>query len=267
MKSGRKTALSIAGSDCSGGAGIQADLKTMLANGVYGMSVITALTAQNTVEVRGILEVPPEFLQQQLWAVFEDIRPDAVKIGMVPNAAQMHVIAGCLQQYEATGIVIDPLMISSSGTRLMQEDAVAVMERELFPLADVITPNLPEAEALAGEKIESAADMERVGARLGQKYGCAVLLKGGHKAGTADDYLWQKQDARWYCGERIDNPNSHGTGCTLSSAIASGLAKGETLADAVSDAKTYLTEALAAMLDLGHGSGPLDHGYDFCGKR
>lgn len=274
--SGRKTALTIAGSDSSGGAGIQADIKTMLANGVYAMSAVTALTAQNTCGVTGIMEVTPEFLTQQMEAVFTDIYPDAVKIGMVTSAELIHAIAGTLRKYQAKNIVLDPVMVSTSGVRLMEDDAAEAMERELFPLASLITPNIPEAEVICGWEITDMAAMERAAAQIGEKYGCAVLLKGGHAAGGANDVLWQENgfmasdrngtpgqtdSVRWYQGRRIDNPNTHGTGCTLSSAIASNLAKGLPLDEAVVQAKEYLSGAIAAMLDLGAGSGPLDHGY------
>lgn len=274
--SGRKTALTIAGSDSSGGAGVQADIKTMLANGVYAMSAVTALTAQNTCGVTGIMEVTPEFLTQQMEAVFTDIYPDAVKIGMVTSAELIHAIAGTLRKYQAKNIVLDPVMVSTSGVRLMEDDAAEAMERELFPLASLITPNIPEAEVICGWEITDMAAMERAAAQIGEKYGCAVLLKGGHAAGGANDVLWQENgfmasdrngtpgqtdSVRWYQGRRIDNPNTHGTGCTLSSAIASNLAKGLPLDEAVVQAKEYLSGAIAAMLDLGAGSGPLDHGY------
>ena len=257
----RKTALTIAGSDSSGGAGIQADIKTMMANGVYAMSAVTALTAQNTTGVTGIMEVTPDFLRLQMEAVFTDIFPDAVKIGMVSSAGLIHAIAEMLKKYQANNVVVDPVMIATSGARLIEEDAIETLRRELIPLATVLTPNIPEAETLCGEKIASAADMERAAACIGERYGCAVLLKGGHKLNDANDFLWEKSGTRWYPGQRIDNPNTHGTGCTLSSAIAANLAKGMTLSGAVEQAKEYISGALAAMLDLGKGSGPMDHGY------
>lgn len=257
----RKTALTIAGSDSSGGAGIQADIKTMMANGVYAMSAVTALTAQNTTGVTGIMEVTPDFLRLQMEAVFTDIFPDAVKIGMVSSAGLIHAIAEMLKKYQANNVVVDPVMIATSGARLIEEDAIETLRRELIPLATVLTPNIPEAEVLCGEKIASAADMERAAACIGERYGCAVLLKGGHKLNDANDFLWEKSGTRWYPGRRIDNPNTHGTGCTLSSAIAANLAKGMTLSKAVEQAKEYISGALAAMLDLGKGSGPMDHGY------
>lgn len=257
----RKTALTIAGSDCSGGAGIQADMKTMLANGVYAMSAITALTAQNTKEITGIMEVEPEFFEKQLDAVFTDIFPDTVKIGMIPNVEIMKKIIEKLCKYQPENIVIDPVMISSSGTCLMPEDAVTLAKRELFPLAALLTPNIPEAEVLTGIQITTTNDMERAAKEIAEAYGCAVLCKGGHQAGTADDVLCADGVLTWFRSERIENPNTHGTGCTMSSAIAAHLAKGETMEQAVSAAKSYIHGAIAAMLDLGAGSGPLDHGF------
>ena len=256
-----KTALSIAGSDSSGGAGIQADLKTMTCNGVFAMSAITALTAQNTTGVTGIYEVSPDFLGQQIDAVFTDIYPDAVKIGMVSSAPLIHVIAQRLADYDAHNIVVDPVMVATSGAKLLADDAIETLCTELLPLAAVATPNLAEAEILSGQSIESEADMRSAAETIGRRYHCAVLCKGGHKVGGADDLLCTPQGIRWYRGERIDNPNTHGTGCTLSSAIAANLAKGLALEEAIGQAKAYLTGALKAMLDLGHGSGPLDHGY------
>lgn len=256
-----QTALTIAGSDCSGGAGIQADIKTMMANGVYAMSAITALTAQNTQGVTGIMEVSPEFIGQQLDAVFTDIRPDAVKIGMVSSAALIEQIADKLRQYEAKKIVVDPVMVSTSGSRLISEEAVTTLKDRMLPLATVITPNIPEAEVLLGEKIRTAQEMEEAARKIHDCYGVAVLCKGGHSLNDANDYLCTNGGGRWFYGERIDNPNTHGTGCTLSSAIASNLAKGFTLEEAVEGAKEYISGALKDMLDLGKGSGPLNHGY------
>lgn len=258
-----RTALTIAGSDCSGGAGIQADLKTMTLNGVYAMSAVTALTAQNTTGVAAVQPVTPEFLAAQLDAVFTDIRPDAVKIGMVPSAALVRVIARKLAQYGAAHVVVDPVMAASTGAGLMQDEAAAVLRDELLPLAELATPNIPEAQRLSGRPIACAADMEAAARTIGQRCGCAVLCKGGHSAHGANDLLWTPDGAaRWFEGQRIANPNTHGTGCTLSSAIAAGLAKGYPLDESVRRAKAYLTGALAAMLDLGHGSGPLDHAFD-----
>lgn len=256
-----KTALSIAGSDPSGGAGIQADLKTMTLHGVYGMSVITALTAQNTAGVFGIHEVPPEFVRQQLEAVFSDIPPDAVKIGMVASAPLMETIARSLRDYHAPQVVVDPVMVSTSGARLMAPEAVETLRRELLPLAVLVTPNVPEAEILAGMPVRSPEDMEAAGKRIYEAYGCGVLCKGGHAVNDANDLLYTGEGPQWFPGRRIHNPNTHGTGCTLSSAIAANLALGLDLSAAIQGAKDYLSGALAAMLDLGAGHGPLDHAY------
>ena len=256
-----KTALTIAGSDSSGGAGIQADLKAMTMNGVFAMSAITALTAQNTTGVQGIFEVSPAFLGQQIDSVFTDIRPDAVKIGMVSSADLIVVIAEKLKQYKAENIVVDPVMVATSGAKLLRDDAVEALCRELLPLAAVLTPNIPEAEILSGMTITDATGMEAAAKYISEKYGCAVLCKGGHQINDADDLLWQGGTGKWFKGKRIANPNTHGTGCTLSSAIASNLAKGYDLETAVRRAKAYISGALAAMLDLGHGSGPMNHAF------
>lgn len=260
-----KTALTIAGSDSGGGAGIQADLKTMLAHHVYGMSCVTALTAQNTTGVTGIMEATPEFLQKQLDAVFTDIFPDAVKIGMVSASGLIRVIAERLKFYEARNIVVDPVMVATSGARLISEEAIATLKEELIPLATVITPNIPEAEVLSGRTVKSEEDMVAVGRSIFETYGVAVLMKGGHSVNDANDLLISEEGEHWFHAVRIDNPNTHGTGCTLSSAIASNLALGRKLPDAIAHAKDYLTGALAAGLDLGHGSGPMDHGYQITG--
>lgn len=254
-----KTVLTIAGSDCSGGAGIQADIKTMIMNGVYAMSVITALTAQNTTGVFGIQETPVEFVDQQMDCVFQDIFPDAVKIGMLSSPEIMHHVAAGLQKYEARHIVLDPVMVSTSGHRLMQKEAEETLQKELFPLAEVITPNIPEAEVLTGLKITDADSMELAAKAISNEFHISILLKGGHRVEDANDLLYTDGKTQWLKGERIDNPNTHGTGCTLSSAIASNLAKGYDLTDSVVRAKSYLTDALRADLNLGKGSGPLDH--------
>ena len=261
-----RTALTIAGSDCSGGAGIQADIKTMTVNGVYAMSAITALTAQNTTGVTAIQEATPDFLKAQLDAIFTDIRPDAVKIGMVSSSALIEVIAAALKQYAAKNIVIDPVMVATSGSKLICDDAIDTLKRKLFPLAAVLTPNIPEAELLSGMRITSAEDMQTAAAKIGGGYHCAVLLKGGHNLNDANDYLWMPSGARWFHGKRIDNPNTHGTGCTLSSAIAANLAKGFDLPTSVRRAKEYISGALAAMLDLGKGSGPMAHAFNVTGE-
>ena len=257
-----KTALTIAGSDSSGGAGIQADIKTMTANGVYAMSAITALTAQNTTGVTDILEATPAFLAAELDAVFTDIFPDAVKIGMVSSAELIAVIAEKLKQYEARRIVVDPVMVATSGAKLLKEDAVGTLTERLLPLAAVLTPNIPEAEILSGMTIAGAEDMEAAARTISEKYGCAVLCKGGHQIHDADDLLWRCGAGKWFYGKRIDNPNTHGTGCTLSSAIASNLAKGFDLDESVERAKAYISGALGAQLNLGAGSGPMDHMFD-----
>ena len=247
-----KTALTIAGSDSSGGAGIQADMKTMTANGVYAMSAVTALTAQNTTGVTDILESTPHFLGEQLDAIFTDIFPDAVKIGMVSSADLIVVIAEKLKQYKAKNIVVDPVMVATSGAKLLRDDAVEALCRELLPLAAVLTPNIPEAEILSGMTITDATGMEAAAKYISEKYGCAVLCKGGHKVNDADDLLWRDGSGKWFHGKRINNPNTHGTGCTLSSAIASNLAKGYDLDESVERAKEYISGALG-----GHaGSGP-----------
>ena len=261
-----KTALTIAGSDSSGGAGIQADIKTMTANGVYAMSAVTALTAQNTTGVYGILESTPEFLASQLDCIFTDIFPDAVKTGMVSSTGLIEVIADKLKQYKAQNIVVDPVMVATSGSRLISQEAVDALKELLLPLATVLTPNIPEAEVLSGLTISGPADMEKAAQAIGEAYGCAVLCKGGHDLNDANDLLWRDGTCKWFHGRRIHNPNTHGTGCTLSSAIASNLAKGYDLDPAVERAKAYLSGALAAMLDLGAGQGPMDHLFDLKGE-
>ena len=260
------TALTIAGSDSSGGAGIQADIKTMTVNGVYAMSAVTALTAQNTTGVTDIMNASADFLAAQLSAVFTDIFPDAVKIGMVSSSELIETIAAKLKQYSAKNIVLDPVMAATSGARLISDDAVETLCTELIPLASVITPNIPEAEVLWGHSISTAEDMERAAAEIFEKYGCSVLVKGGHQISDANDFLYGDGISRWFCGKRIDNPNTHGTGCTLSSAIAAGLAKGFSLEEAVTQAKAYISGALAAMLDVGKGSGPMDHAFMLNGQ-
>lgn len=265
-----RTALTIAGSDSSGGAGIQADIKTMMANGVYAMSAITALTAQNTTGVTAIMEATAEFLKEQLDNVFTDIRPDAVKIGMVSSSALIGAIAERLQHYKAENVVVDPVMVATSGARLISEEAIATLTEKLLPLATILTPNIPEAEVLAGWNagtITTEDNMIRAAKHISETYNCAVLLKGGHNVNDANDLLYRPDgQTRWFRGKRIDNPNTHGTGCTLSSAIASNLAKGCDLDTAVQLAKEYISGALAAMLDLGKGSGPMDHGFDLTSR-
>lgn len=257
-----KTALTIAGSDSSGGAGIQADIKTMTANHVYAMSAITALTAQNTTGVSGIMQVTPDFLASQLDSIFQDIRPDAVKTGMVVSSELIEVVVSKLIEYQAEKIVVDPVMVSTSGTRLIDEEAIETLKSKLLPIATLVTPNIPEAEVLCGKKIDSKESMEEAAWMIAKQFHCNVLLKGGHSINDANDLLVEEGKAPvWFAGKRIDNPNTHGTGCTLSSAIASNLAKGYPLKESVQYAKNYISGALAAMLDLGKGSGPMDHGF------
>lgn len=290
--------LSVAGSDSSGGAGIQADLKTCIANGVFGMSAIAALTAQNTTGVRATQNTDPANLAAQIDAVFDDIRPDAVKTGMIPTAALIETAADRLQANHAEHIVCDPVMVATSGSRLIDEAAISTMTSRMFALAEVITPNLAETEALLGVphgSIVTHEGMVEAGRTLAGKYGCAVLVKGGHRVDDADDVLVfgartatadrvcrvysdddmvdgtdsvtvdtaAGGDAVWLRASRIDNPNTHGTGCTLSSAIAANLAKGRNLVGAVAAAKRYLVGALEAKLDLGHGSGPMNHAWQW----
>ena len=261
-----KTALTIAGSDSSGGAGIQADIKTMTANGVFAMSAVTALTAQNTTGVTGIMEVSPEFLKEQIDCIFTDIRPDAVKIGMVSSAELIRAIAEKLKEYQAENIVVDPVMVATSGAKLISDDAIGTLKEALLPMADILTPNIPEAEVLSGMEVKTEEDMVKAAEKISRTYHCAVLLKGGHQLNDANDLLCRGEEHRWFYGKRIDNPNTHGTGCTLSSAIASNLAKGFDMETAVERAKAYISGALGAMLDLGKGSGPMNHGFDISGE-
>ncbi len=261
-----KTALSIAGTDPSGGAGIQADLKAMTMNGVFAMSAITALVAQNTTGVREIVEMTPQFLGQQIDAVFEDIPPDAVKIGMVASRGLIEMIADKLGFYQAKNIVVDPVMVATSGDRLISEAAVDTLKARLLPLATVATPNIPEAEILSGLSIRTPAHIEAAAKVIGDAYGCAVLLKGGHDINDANDFLYHAGQGQWFYGKRINNPNTHGTGCTLSSAIAANLAKGFDLPSSIRRAKDYLSGALGAMLDLGKGRGPMMHNFNLIGE-
>ncbi len=256
-----KPVLSIAGSDCSGGAGIQADIKTITMNGGYAMSAITALTAQNTLGVKSIHEVTPQFLSEQFDAIFDDIPPIAIKVGMVSSSDLIRVISEKLKFYKAKNIVVDPVMIATSGSSLIKTDAIKCLVEELFPIATIITPNIPESEALSGIKIETPEDMEKAAKGMVVRYGCAVLCKGGHSINDANDLLCYGDEAIWINGTRINNPNTHGTGCTLSSAIATNLACGYSIKEAVVRSKQYVSDALSAMLDLGKGSGPLNHAF------
>lgn len=254
-----RTVLSIAGSDCSGGAGIQADLKTITAHRLYGMSVITALTAQNTTGVSGIYEVSPEFVGQQLDMVFRDIFPKAIKIGMVSDPSIIEVIASKLKEYNAKNIVLDPVMISTSGSSLMKKEAVRALVHKLMPLADIITPNIPEAEVLSQITIAEKEDMVSAAKRIGEIYSGSILIKGGHLKERSDDLLFTRGSVQWFTQKHIDNPNTHGTGCTLSSAIACNLALERSIPDSIAAAKGYITGALMSELNLGKGSGPLNH--------
>ena len=260
-----KIVLTIAGSDSGGGAGIQADIKTMTMNGVFAASAITALTAQNTTGVQGIYEVTPDFLGRQIDSVFSDLRPEAVKIGMVASSGLIQVIGEKLRQFQPKWVVVDPVMVATSGARLIEEEAVETLCRELFPLADLLTPNVPEAEVLWGRAIKTKEDMEAAAREIGERFACAVLLKGGHAVNDANDLLFEAGNLRWFFGKRIPNPNTHGTGCTLSSAIAANLAKGFSMEESVERAKAYISGALAAMLDLGAGAGPMAHNFALTG--
>lgn len=254
-----KTVLTIAGSDSSGGAGIQADIKTMTVHGVYAMSAITALTAQNTMGVYDILESTPEFLKEQIDAIFTDIRPDAVKIGMVSSPALAEVIAERLSFYKAENIVIDPVMVATSGAKLSKKNSAETLIEKLFPMATVITPNIPEAEVLSKIKINTEDDMITAAKKISAFSKSSVLIKGGHRNADANDLLYDNGHIIWLRVKHIDNPNTHGTGCTLSSAIASNLAKGLDVETSVRKAKEYITRAISANLNLGNGSGPLNH--------
>ena len=252
--------LSIAGSDSSGGAGIQADIKTIAAHRLFAETAITALTAQNTLGVTGVLDVDPAFVAKQIDAVFEDIRPAAVKVGMVSSAAIIEAVADALERHAAANIVVDPVMVATSGARLIGDDAIEALKARLLPLADVVTPNMPEAAVLAGFEVVDEASMERAALRLAEAGTGAALVKGGHRHDRADDVLVTAEgDVVWLRAPRVDTENAHGTGCTLSSAIACGLAKGLPMEEAVRAAKDYVRGALAAGLNLGKGSGPLDH--------
>ncbi len=256
-----KTALSIAGSDPSGGAGIQADLKTMTCNGVFAMAAITSLTAQNTTGVSQVVPMEPEFIQEQIRMVVNDIRPDAIKVGMVPNAKAIHAVSQSLHELKDVPTVVDPVMVSTSGSMLMEPEAVEVLKNELIREADLITPNIPEAEVLSGMEITCRQEMETAAKLLADTYHTAVLIKGGHRVEDANDLLYDENGIRWFEGKRVLTENTHGTGCTLSSAIASNLAKGYSMADSIRRAKDYITRALADGLDLGAGSGPMNHAF------
>ena len=257
-----KTVLTIAGSDSIGGAGIQADIKTITMNGAYAMSAVTALTAQNTRGVTEILEAPPEFVEEQIDAVFKDIKPDAIKTGMVGSEDIICAVANQLKARRVKNLVVDPVMVSTSGAKLMPKKAIAVLKEQLIPLATLVTPNIPEAEVISGIKIFSYNDLVKSAKAIAKKCGCPVLIKGGHRIEGADDILFVDGKIIKFTGERIDNPNTHGTGCTLSAAIATNLAKGFDLVSAVEWAKDYVTNAIAANLNLGKGNGPIQHSFD-----
>lgn len=261
-----KTVLTIAGSDASGGAGIQADIKTLTVHKVYATTCITALTAQNTVGITGIMPVPAEFFKKQMESVFTDIMPDAVKIGMIASKEQAEIIAEYLKKYSIKNVVADPVMISTSGTVLVEEATRKILYEKLYPKVSLLTPNIPETEFLSGIKITDKKTREEAAKVIANRWNCAVLSKGGHSEKNADDLLYerfaQEEKAIWYPAERIDNPNTHGTGCTLSSAIAANLAKGFSIEESVKRAKKYISGAIGAMLNLGQGNGPLNHMWD-----
>lgn len=257
----RHPVLTIAGSDSSGGAGIQADLKTITVLGGYGMSAITALTAQNTIGVRSVYPIPATFLQEQIEAVCDDIPPLAVKIGMVYDVPQIQVIAQMIQKYGLQHVVVDPVMAATSGDALLMTQALTALQQELLPQAELITPNLPEAEQLTGLEIASPTQMEKAASILAEKYQAAILLKGGHCTCTSNDLLYAVGECIWIPGQHVKTKDTHGTGCTLSSAIATFLAQGFSLADSVRRAKNYITHAIQAGLSLGHGHGPIAHNY------
>ncbi len=256
-----KKLLTIAGSDSSGGAGIQADLKTFAAHNVYGMSVITSVTAQNTTGVTDVVDLPAEFIGKQLDAVFTDIYPDAVKIGMLSNQEAVKEIVKKLKQYEATKIVVDPVMVSTSGSSLMKSSAVKSIINELFPLATIITPNMDEASVLSGIEVNNKEDMEEAAKIISASLKGAILITGGHLEENSDDFLYIEGQGFWIKGEKLENPNTHGTGCTLSSAIAVNLAKDKDIVESVKTAKEYLEGAIKDNFDLGKGRGPLNHLY------
>jgi hydroxymethylpyrimidine/phosphomethylpyrimidine kinase len=257
-----KKILTIAGSDCSGGAGIQADIKTITAHKMYAMSAITSLTAQNTTGVYGVLDSSPEFLSLQLDAIFTDIYSDAVKIGMVSNKELISVIADKLVEYKAKNIVLDPVMVSTSGSKLLNDDAMEILINKLLPLANIITPNILEAECLCGFHIETKEDMKKAAVKISEKFTGHILIKGGHLRNCSDDLLYSNGEFIWYSQEKINNPNTHGTGCTLSSAIACNLGNGCNIKESIFNAKKYITGAIKANLNIGNGSGPLNHCYN-----
>ena len=254
-----KTVLSIAGSDPSGGAGIQADIKTISAFGVFAMAAVSALTAQNTLGVQGIFCVPADFLKMQIRSVVCDILPDATKIGLLPSAQSVCAVADCVREFSLKNVVVDTVFASTSGAEFSSSESILLLKKNLLPLSILATPNLGEAEILSNRKIFDKNDIESAAKTIFDECGCAVLVKGGHFSSGADDFLFDGKNARWFLGERIENPNTHGTGCTLSSAICANLALGRGLFESVENAKSYLSSAISARLKLGHGRGPLNH--------
>lgn len=261
-----KKALTIAGSDCSGGAGIQADLKTFSAHGVFGMSVIVSVVAENTSRVIDIQDITPEMIEKQIDAVFEDIIPDSVKIGMLSTPQCMQAVAKKLIQYQPKNVVIDPVMYAKNGCPLMEPSSIGELIEKIIPLADVLTPNIPEAECISGVKIDSLEDVKKA-AEIIYKMGCKnVLIKGGHAIGDAEDTLYDGKNFSYFKAHRINTKNTHGTGCTLSSAIASNLAIGLDIIGSVENAKKYVTTAIKNSLAIGKGCGPTNHFYDLYTK-
>ena len=254
-----KHLLTIAGSDSSGGAGIQADLKTFAALGTYGMSVITAVTAQNTCGVTMVQNIDEKVVEAQINAVFDDIRVDAVKIGMVSDKQIIKKIAARLNFYKPPIIVVDPVMVSKSGYRLLAPDACETLIKELLPIATLVTPNLPEASVIVGYEVNNKEDMLRAAKDIIDLGAKSVLMKGGHLDDSADDLLYNGTEEKWFTGERINTKNTHGTGCTLSSALAANLALGLSLLEAVRVSKEYITAAIENSLDIGSGCGPTHH--------
>ena len=254
-----KKVLSVAGSDCSGGAGIQADLKTFAAHGVFGMSVIVSVVAENTSRVIGIQNVTADMIEKQMDAVFEDIGADAVKIGMLPEPESMEAVAGKIRQYRPPIVVTDPVMYAKNGCPLMEEEAVDTLIKTILPISDILTPNIPEAEKIAGMKITCLKDMEMAARKICGMGSLAVVVKGGHALGSALDVLYDGKEFFHFDTERIATKNTHGTGCTFSSAVAAWLAKGKDIREAVSLAKDYVTAAIKHSLSIGKGNGPTHH--------
>lgn len=259
-----KRVLTIAGSDSGGGAGIQADIKTFCAHNVFGMSAITAVTAQNTVGVSAIEDISPWLIYLQITSVLDDIGADSIKIGMLSRTETITAVENAISRYSVPHIVLDPVMVSTSGSNLLNADARTALCRRLFPLSSLVTPNIPEAEALTGIKIADLDNMEKAAKMINSSFGCSVLVKGGHSVCDSSDLLLHLGKTHVFEGERIDTKNTHGTGCTLSSAIASNLALGHGLAESVRLAKEYVTCAIRHSLDIGKGCGPTNHMHALC---